>query len=351
GVDSSVCAALMVREGYDCIGMTMRLWKGEEAEEASCSSKSCCGSESVEDARLVCETLGIPFYAINFREEFWKEVVQVFADEYYRGRTPSPCILCNEKLKFNTLYKKALAFTNHPHHILNQLAHAYLHMRKMDEAEKLFRQILGRDSSDCSATLGLGACMQKRNMPRKALLIYQSGKAWEKKDPHILHQAGICALRTQKYTLASQYFSQVMRIQGPSPQLLSYYGLSLECQRRWTEAEQNYFQFIELFPSESHGYRSLAWLFGVGLSSSLSLDQCYKYACVSLKMAPDPSSWEIMSACEARKGNFTRAHQILEYLLSSDKDGATRVRRQHAMRNLRKNLPLVNQHVLRNSLV
>ncbi|MGE3954958.1 MAG: tRNA 2-thiouridine(34) synthase MnmA [Parachlamydiales bacterium] len=108
GVDSSVCAALMEEEGYDCIGMTMRLWKGEEAEGASCSDKSCCGAESVEDARLVCDTLGIPFYAINFREEFWNEVVSVFAEEYNRGRTPSPCILCNEKLKFDTLYKKAV---------------------------------------------------------------------------------------------------------------------------------------------------------------------------------------------------------------------------------------------------
>jgi tRNA-uridine 2-sulfurtransferase len=108
GVDSSVCAALMRDAGYDCVGMTMRLWKGAEAEGASCSDKSCCGADSVEDARLVCETLDIPFYAINFREEFWKEVVQVFADEYYAGRTPSPCILCNEKLKFDTLYKKAL---------------------------------------------------------------------------------------------------------------------------------------------------------------------------------------------------------------------------------------------------
>lgn len=108
GVDSSVCAAMMREAGYDCIGMTMRLWKGPEAEAASCSTKSCCGSDSVEDARLVCDTLGIPYYAINFREEFWREVVEVFADHYFSGRTPSPCILCNERLKFDTLYKKAV---------------------------------------------------------------------------------------------------------------------------------------------------------------------------------------------------------------------------------------------------
>lgn len=108
GVDSSVAASLMKSAGCDCIGMTMRLWKGEEAEKAACSTQSCCGAESVEDARLVAETLGMPYYAINFKEEFWNKVVLKFAEEYFSGRTPSPCILCNEKLKFDTLYKKAL---------------------------------------------------------------------------------------------------------------------------------------------------------------------------------------------------------------------------------------------------
>lgn len=108
GVDSSVCASLMSKQGYECIGMTMRLWKGAEAETQECSNQSCCGAESVEDARLVAEALQIPFYAINFRQEFWDQVVRVFAEEYFAGRTPSPCILCNEKLKFDTLYKKAI---------------------------------------------------------------------------------------------------------------------------------------------------------------------------------------------------------------------------------------------------
>jgi len=108
GVDSSVCASLMVKEGFECVGMTMRLWKGEEAEQSACSNQSCCGDESVEDARLVAEELQIPYYAINFKEEFWEKVVTRFADEYFAGRTPSPCILCNEKLKFDTLYQKAM---------------------------------------------------------------------------------------------------------------------------------------------------------------------------------------------------------------------------------------------------
>lgn len=105
GVDSSVCGLLMQQEGYECIGMTMRLWTGKEKN----AQKSCCGSESVEDARLVAERIGFPFYAINFQKEFWKDVIEVFADEYFSGKTPSPCILCNEKMKFDSLYEKALS--------------------------------------------------------------------------------------------------------------------------------------------------------------------------------------------------------------------------------------------------
>lgn len=105
GVDSSVCGVLMKNQGYECIGMTMRLWTPKVQK----SSKSCCGSESVEDARLVAEKIGFPFYAINFQKEFWKDVIEVFANEYFSGKTPSPCILCNERMKFDALYQKALS--------------------------------------------------------------------------------------------------------------------------------------------------------------------------------------------------------------------------------------------------
>ncbi len=105
GVDSSVCASLMKKAGYECVGMTMRLWSGKEKNTA----QSCCGAESLDDARLVADNLDIPYYAINFQKDFWEKVIKVFADEYFAGRTPSPCILCNEKLKFDTLYQKAIA--------------------------------------------------------------------------------------------------------------------------------------------------------------------------------------------------------------------------------------------------
>lgn len=141
GVDSSVAAKMMVDLGYRSVGMTMRLYKGAEAEEASCSTQSCCGEESVDDARLVANLLGIPYYAINFREEFWENVVQVFAREYFAGRTPSPCILCNEKLKFDALYKKAMEIG------ASYVVTGHYARISFDEATGRFNLLRGKDRS------------------------------------------------------------------------------------------------------------------------------------------------------------------------------------------------------------
>jgi len=94
GVDSSVTAALLVENGYDVIGVTMRLGNHDP------SDKTCCSLESVEDARRVADQLEIPFYAVNYETIFKEEIVDYFCEEYSNGRTPNPCIICNKKLKF-----------------------------------------------------------------------------------------------------------------------------------------------------------------------------------------------------------------------------------------------------------
>ncbi|ATY86556.1 tRNA 2-thiouridine(34) synthase MnmA [Kyrpidia spormannii] len=104
GVDSSVTAALLKERGYDVIGITMRLRGGEETS----SGRGCCSVDDVSDARRVCQTLGIPFYAVNYREAFEKRVIQYFEDEYKRGRTPNPCIACNMYMKYDLLLEQAL---------------------------------------------------------------------------------------------------------------------------------------------------------------------------------------------------------------------------------------------------
>ncbi len=106
GVDSSVAAALLVSEGYRVIGVTMRLWDGEEGPTFS---RSCCSLDSVEDARRVCQVLDIPFYPLNLTREFRKHVIEYFCEEYEAGRTPNPCLACNRVVKFSHLLNKARA--------------------------------------------------------------------------------------------------------------------------------------------------------------------------------------------------------------------------------------------------
>ena len=109
GVDSSVTAALLQEQGYDVIGMTMQIWDYSSfTAENGESFGSCCSLDDVYDARRVAESLNIPFYVINFEKDFQRHVIDNFCDEYFAGRTPNPCVLCNQVLKFELLMQKAV---------------------------------------------------------------------------------------------------------------------------------------------------------------------------------------------------------------------------------------------------
>ena len=99
GVDSSAAAYLLKEEGYDVIGVTMRLWDPSASDPA--------GPAPWEDAAAVCRVLGIPHHVLDFREAFHREVVSYFTEEYLRGRTPNPCVVCNRKIKWEALLEAA----------------------------------------------------------------------------------------------------------------------------------------------------------------------------------------------------------------------------------------------------
>jgi tRNA-specific 2-thiouridylase len=135
GVDSSVSAALLVEQGYDVTGVMLKLWKGEAENNAS----GCCNLGAAEDARRVADVLGIPFYVFNFADRFEETVIRDFDSTYASGRTPNPCIRCNQWIKFDALLERARA--------LGADVLATGHYARVEQDGGRFRLLRGVDAS------------------------------------------------------------------------------------------------------------------------------------------------------------------------------------------------------------
>jgi tRNA-specific 2-thiouridylase len=107
GVDSSLAAFLLKEEGYQVVGISMKLWDFKEVGGEPHPDGRCCSIEALNDARSVCEKMKIPHYVVDFTDDFRREVISNFVDEYKKGRTPNPCILCNAYIKWRRLWGKA----------------------------------------------------------------------------------------------------------------------------------------------------------------------------------------------------------------------------------------------------
>ncbi|NLX70575.1 MAG: tRNA 2-thiouridine(34) synthase MnmA [Clostridiales bacterium] len=108
GVDSSVAAYILKQQGYEVIGVTMQIWPSDDPDVVE-REGGCCSLTAVEDARRVANHLGIPFYVMNFQQVFDEKVISYFVDEYIKGRTPNPCIMCNRYIKFEELLRRSMA--------------------------------------------------------------------------------------------------------------------------------------------------------------------------------------------------------------------------------------------------
>lgn len=140
GVDSTVAAYQLKEMGYEVIGVNMRLWQDDFLEEEHFKRDGgCCSLSSVEDARRVCEKIGIPFYALDFKGVFKEKVVDYFIDAYHNAETPNPCIACNKYVKFEALLEKA--------HELGAYYVATGHYAKMGFDEALGRYVIRKSNA------------------------------------------------------------------------------------------------------------------------------------------------------------------------------------------------------------
>ena len=173
GVDSSVACLLLQDQGYEVIGVTMKLYDFDTSNLPA-NYQGCCTVDDVEDARKVCGILGIPHYVFNVQKEFQEHVIDYFCNEYQKARTPHPCIACNDKIKFNFLRHRALLLgadyvaTGHYARIEEDNGQ-YLLKKGIDESKDQSYVLFGMGQSELSTTLMPCGSYDKSSIRRFAL--------------------------------------------------------------------------------------------------------------------------------------------------------------------------------------
>ena len=194
GVDSSVAALLLHRAGWDVVGVTLKLYSLDEAELPA-DHQGCCTLDDVEDARAVCRRLGIPHYVLNMEREFHEQVMDYFVSEYRRGRTPHPCVACNDKIKFSQLITRADALgaryvaTGHYARVEQGPGGAVLR-KGVDYAKDQSYVLFGMTQAQLARTLLPVGGYRKEEIRQLALGRRADYRRQARQPGHLLHSAG-----------------------------------------------------------------------------------------------------------------------------------------------------------------
>jgi tRNA-specific 2-thiouridylase len=160
GVDSSLAAFLLKQKGYQVVGISMKLWDFKEMRGEPQPDGRCCSPEALNDARTVCQMMGIPHYVVDITDDFKREVVSNFVEEYIKGGTPNPCIICNTKIKWGSLWKKAeslgVSFISTGHYariVYDERLKRFLLLKGVDPSRDQSYALWGLSQDDLSRTI------------------------------------------------------------------------------------------------------------------------------------------------------------------------------------------------------
>lgn len=232
--------------------------------------------------------------------------------------------------------------------VVCNLGHAYRICEDYVEAGRCFRELLSEPKYREEALFNIGLCEQKQGRFRKALLIYQSGELWNRGDALLMKHAAMAAKELHDYELSERCWELVFRCStyAEDYQCGLGYGEVLFRLNKYAEAERVYMKISQRYPECITANQALAWIAGVGYSTCISAEEGILYAKQALQLHHSPAALELLSACEARAGNFDEAYEIQMFLMSQDVTQSQKNRRAQIMRNLRQRLPLDQQHIL-----
>lgn len=231
-----------------------------------------------------------------------------------------------------------------------KLGLTYRKLKLYEKSKKIFQVLIKHNPYDFETLFNLGLCEEEQKNYKKALLIYQESYLWKKNNPVLMKHGGECAFFEKNYLLAKRCFEQLLKQDKVAFQnsfIWIKYAFCLESLGEWKQAEEVYVFITRKFPYCIEGYEALSWMYGVGLSTDITLQVGLFYARHFVQLKKDKISLEILSACEARAGNFKKAYEIQSLLISYDTSKEEQKRRQKVLRNLRQNLPLDNEHLNR----